>query len=198
MQNPDGSWPTFVRNSRMPFDHDDPYITGQVLWALAALGPEVSRGKQARRALEYLRRKQHEDGSFDSLWFRKYTRGTAMVVEALANLGLKDDPMFVPALEWLLTHQNDDGGWGDGRGAHSTAEETAWAVSALLLTEPVRFRRAVEGGVQWLVDHQREDGGWDEENVAIYYSFVIYSNSFYAIGYPLVALSRYLRSELAR
>jgi hypothetical protein len=42
----------------------------------------------------------------------------------------------------LRTHQNSDGGWGDGRGASSTAEETAWAAAALLRLGSVRDREA--------------------------------------------------------
>ena len=195
LQNSDGSWPTFVRNSRMPFDHDDPYITGQVLSALAAVGE--GRSKPAQRALAYLRQRQNADGSSDSLWFRRHTCGTWRLIETLVDLGLTDDPMLSRAAKWLLTHQNDDGGWGDGYGQPSTAEETAWATAALLRIEPVRFRRAIEDGIGWLVEHQREDGGWDEDNVAVYFSFVIYSNAFYALSYPLISLSRYLKSELA-
>jgi squalene-hopene/tetraprenyl-beta-curcumene cyclase len=142
MQNRDGSWPTFVRGSKMPFDHDCPYITAHVLSTLATMGPEERQGKPVREALSYLRRHQNRDGSFDSLWFRMHTCGTAAVIEALADLQLEDTPMTHRASEWLRTHQNSDGGWGDGRGASSTAEETAWAAAALLRLGSVRDREA--------------------------------------------------------
>jgi squalene-hopene/tetraprenyl-beta-curcumene cyclase len=116
MQNRDGSWPTFVRGSKVPFDRGCPYITAHVLSALAAVGPQESRGEPARRALSYLRGHQHADGSFDSLWFRTYTRGTAAVIEGLADLGVVDDATVHRAAAWLGGHQNPDGGWGDGRG----------------------------------------------------------------------------------
>ncbi|WP_273845673.1 prenyltransferase/squalene oxidase repeat-containing protein [Rubrobacter calidifluminis] len=197
MQNRDGSWPTFVRNSRMPFDHDDPYITSQILSAFSMMGKEVREGRRARRALRYLREKQHEDGSFDSLWFRAYTRGTANVLEALVDLGLARDEMAQKAARWLATHQNDDGGWSDGHGeAPSTAEETSWAVGALLRYDPVRHRREIERGVRWLIDRQRPDGGWDPAVIGLYYASLSYSNSFYALTYPLIALSRYRRRVL--
>ncbi|MCL6438984.1 MAG: hypothetical protein K6T51_10265 [Rubrobacteraceae bacterium] len=197
MQNRDGSWPTFVRNSRMPFDHDDPYITSQILSAFSMMEKEVREGRSARRALRYLREKQHEDGSFDSLWFRAYTRGTANVLEALVDLGLAQDEMAQKAARWLATHQNDDGGWSDGHGeAPSTAEETSWAVGALLRYDPARHRREIERGVRWLIDRQRPDGGWEPAVIGLYYASLSYSNSFYALTYPLIALSRYRRRVL--
>ena len=196
MQNRDGSWPTFVRGSKMPFDHDCPYITAHVLSALAALGPRESQGEPARRALAYLRRHQRPDGSFDSLWFRAYTCGTAAVVEALVDLDLVDDPVVHRAAEWLRAHQNADGGWGDGRGAGSTAEETAWATAALLRLGSAHYHEAAGRGIEWLLANQREDGGWDVAVIGLYYSSLAYSNTFYALSYPLVALSRYRKSEL--
>lgn len=196
LQNPNGSWPTFVHNSRMPFDHDDPYVTGQALSALAAVGEGQS--EHAREGLAYLRRRQNEDGSSDSLWFRKHVCGTWRFVEALSDLGLQDDPQVLKAAEWLATHRNDDGGWGDGYGQPSTVEETGWATAALLRVRPEDYREEIEEGIRWLVEHQREDGGWDEDNVAIYYTAVIYSNAFYALSYPLIALSRYVKSGISR
>lgn len=196
MQNSDGSWPTFVRNSRVPFDRGCPYITAQALSALADLGPQESQGEPVQRALQYLRRHQHEDGSFGSLWFRVYTRGTTAVIEALADLGLGDDLMTHRAAEWLRTHQNTDGGWGDGQGASSTAEETAWAAAALLRLGSAHYSEEIERGIGWLLDRQRADGGWDAGLVGVYFSSVIYSNTFYSLSYPLIALSRYGRREL--
>ena len=194
LQNRDGSWPTFVRNSRVPFDRGCPYITSQALSALATMRPEERWGKATRDALGYLRKHQEPDGSFDSLWFRAHTRGTAAVIEAFADLGLAEDPLVHRAAEWLRGHQNEDGGWGDGRGAASTAEETAWAVAALL--RPVSpGGETVERGIRWLVDNQRDDGAWEPGVVGVYFSSVFYSNLSYAVSYPLIALSRYLAPE---
>ena len=193
MQNSDGSWPTFVRNSRVPFDRGCPYITSQALSALAVMKPDERRDGAIQAALSYLRKNQEPGGSFDSLWFRAHTRGTAAVIEAFADLGLVSDPLVSRAGEWLRNHQNADGGWGDGRGAGSSAEETGWAAAALLRLESSRHNEAVDWGIRWLVDNQREDGGWEPGVVGVYFSSVFYSNLSYAIGYPLVAISRYLR-----
>lgn len=194
MQNSDGSWPTFVRDSRVPFDRGCPYITSQALSALALCGEAAS--EPAKRALAYLRENQNPDGSFGSLWFRAHTRGTAAVVEALADLGLADDPVTQRAAGWLATNQNADGGWDDGRGEGSTAEETAWASAPLMRLEG--HGDAVRRGVRWLLDRQRADGAWEPGVVGVYFSSVTYSNSLYALSYPLMALSRYGRSAARR
>lgn len=195
MQNSDGSWPTFVRDSKVPFDRGCPYITSQALSAIAQMGLRESRGEPVQKALSYLRENQLPDGSFGSLWFRPYVRGTAAVIEALADIDLADDLMVSRAVEWLLANQSADGGWGDGRGAESSAEETAWAVAALLRLDRSRHQEAVEGGVEWLLDRQRDDGSWVAGNVGVYFSSVIYANTSYSLSYPLIALSRYLKSE---
>jgi squalene-hopene/tetraprenyl-beta-curcumene cyclase len=188
MQNTSGAWPTFVRNSRVPFDRGCPYVTAHVLSAFAQMGPEDRNSGAVNRALEYLRNAQNEDGSLGSLWFREFTWGTAAVVEALADFGLESHPVFSPAVEWLVSHRNPDGGWGDGKGAPSSAEETARAVGALLRSGRCR---EVESGVRWLLENQREDGRWNVSPVGVYFSSIVYYNTFYALTYPLIALSRY-------
>ena len=61
--------------------------------------------------------------------------------------------------EELLDRQNQDGGWGYGRGGRSWTEPTCYALLALT-TEAVSSSDAVRRGVQWLTSRQRGDGGW--------------------------------------
>jgi squalene-hopene/tetraprenyl-beta-curcumene cyclase len=197
MQNHDGSWSTFVRNSSMPFDHACPYIVGHVLCALQACGRLIQQPRILERALAYLTRAQRYDGSFGSVWFREATAGTASVLEALADCGLAHAPMAQRARGHLLRSQNDDGGWAGLRGQPSTAEETAWALLALL-----RFplddtaRAAVRRGVAWLAVHQRADGTWEDAPIGLYYSAMWYSDSTYAVALPMRALARANANDL--
>ena len=108
----------------------------------------------------YLARTQRYDGSFASIWFREATAGTASVLEALSDCDLLATPMAARAREALLRGQNDDGGWAGLRMQPSTAEETAWAVLALLRCEgDAPARKAAAAGARWLLRHQRDDGG---------------------------------------
>jgi squalene-hopene/tetraprenyl-beta-curcumene cyclase len=95
------------------------------------------------------------------------------VLPALAALGEDMSQEFVRrAAEWLATHQNEDGGWGEtcasymddalrGRGP-STASQTAWALTGLIATADRTYERAIRRGVGYLVSTQTEDGTWNE------------------------------------
>jgi squalene-hopene/tetraprenyl-beta-curcumene cyclase len=191
MQNRDGSWSTFVRNSAMPFDHACPYIVGHVLGALQACGRLRRRPRILRRALSYLTRAQRADGSFGSVWFREAIAGTASVLEALAACSLAHTPLARRARDHLLRSQNDDGGWAGLYGQISTAEETAWALLALLRCPLDAVGQAVvRAGVHWLVEHQRPDGTWEAAPIGLYYSAMWYADSQYAVALPVCALAR--------
>lgn len=192
MQNSDGSWSTFVRNSRMPFDHQCPYITGHVLCALQAAGRLREKPHLLARALRYLRRVQRYDGSFASVWFRETVAGTASVLEALADCRLLETDPALRARQALLRLQNDDGGWGGQRLEASTAEETSWAVLALLRygTDDRQVAGAAQRGVDWLCAQQREDGTWAQAPIGLYFSAMWYSDSYFAVTLPMRALAR--------
>jgi squalene-hopene/tetraprenyl-beta-curcumene cyclase len=191
MQSASGAWPTFVRNSKMPFDHDCPYITGHVLSALRAAERLENNARALERALAYLQRAQRYDGTFPSIWFREAVAGTASVLEALGECELLHLAMARRARVALLRLQNEDGGWAGMRLEPSTAEETSWALLALLATpEDAASRRAVDRGVEWLLTHQRQDGTWEPAPIALYYSAMWYSDSIYAVALPMQALAR--------
>ncbi len=191
MQNRDGSWSTFVRDSSMPFDHACPYIIGHVLCALEACGRLARRPEVLARALTYLARVQRYDGSFGSVWFREAMAGTSAVVEALADCGLAHSDMARRARAYLLGSQNEDGGWAGLRGQAGTAEETAWALMALLRCPmDEASQRALRAGAGWLIAEQRADGTWTAAPIGLYYSAMWYADSHYAVALPLRALAR--------
>jgi squalene-hopene/tetraprenyl-beta-curcumene cyclase len=101
-----------------------------------------------------------------------YVYGTGAVLPALAAIG---EDMSLPyigrACDWLIAHQQDNGGWGEscasymdvssvGRGT-ATASQTAWALMALLAVNRAGDREAIERGCMYLIEHQSE-GTWNE------------------------------------
>ena len=75
------------------------------------------------------------------------------------------------AVDWLVAHQNEDGGWGEtcasyadptlaGQGP-SAASQTAWALLALMAAGEWE-RDAVRRGIRYLTSTQQADGSWDE------------------------------------
>ena len=136
MQNRDGSWGCFTRDAPVTLDAPCSIFTAHAVLALqvaAGLGPA---DPPVARGLDYFRRTARADGSFGSLWYREHTSGTAAVLQAFGRLGLGTDPVAARSRAWLLDRQNPDGGWGDGHGAASTVEETAWAVLGLADATP--------------------------------------------------------------
>ena len=215
MQNRDGGWGAFDRNNdheflcHVPFaDHNamidpsTPDLTGRVLEALAQLGRR--QGDPAvDRAVAYVRRTQNADGSWFGRWGVNYIYGTWQSLVGLVAAGVStDDPAVVAGANWLLAHQQANGGWGEspdsyefphlrGQGS-TTASQTAWALMGLLAAG-FADHPAVIRGIRYLLLTQNDDGTWDEpEFTGTGFPRVFYLRyHFYPIYFPLLALSQW-------
>ena len=129
------------------------------------------------RAYKYIRDEQEEDGPWFGRWGVNYIYGTGAVLPALEAIGEDmGQPYIRRAVDWTLSHQNADGGWGESCGSYvdyslrgkgpSTASQTAWAILTLLAAGEESAHRkigpATERGIRFLVEHQEADGSWDE------------------------------------
>lgn len=197
MQNRDGSWSTFVPNSSAPFDQPCPYVTAHVLSGLRATGKFGMQSRPVQRAFAWLREVQGEDGTFQSIWFRNYSCGTAAVLEALADYDQVESSIGRRCIQWLLANQNRDGSWGGGLEQPGTAEETAWAIGALLSANVSPQSAAIERGIAWLLAQQRPDGSWDAAIIGLYSRSLYYSNTHYPLTFALKALAVYSRRAQA-
>src|SRR6267154_1177505 len=226
MQSRDGGWAAFDVNNleyylnNIPFsDHgallDPPTedVTARCVSMLAQLGETAENSKIVAAGVEYLRRTQHPEGSWYGRWGLNYVYGTWSVLCALNVAGVDhQDPMIRKAVDWLLSIQNRDGGWGedavsyrlDYRGfedAPSTSSQTAWALLGLMAAGEVR-NPAVARGVEYLKTTQTEKGLWDEARyTATGFPRVFYLRYHgYSKFFPLWALARYrnLRSTNSR
>ncbi|HZL32184.1 MAG TPA: squalene--hopene cyclase [Pseudolabrys sp.] len=202
LQSSNGGWAAFdVDNSyrylnNIPFaDHgaliDPPTedVTARCVSMLAQLGETTGTSPALARSLDYLRRTQLEDGSWYGRWGLNYIYGTWSVLCAFNACGISHDaPEIRKAVDWLISIQNEDGGWGengssyrlDYRGhepAASTASQTAWALLALMAGEATDHP-AVVRGVRYLTKTQGNDGLWEEAR-------------FTATGFPRVFYLRY-------
>jgi squalene-hopene/tetraprenyl-beta-curcumene cyclase len=186
MQSKNGGWAAFDRDNdkliitMIPFcdfgealDPPSADVTAHVLEALTLLGFNRSH-PAVERAYQFLLAEQEEDGSWFGRWGVNHIYGTGAVVPALAALG--DDALnarhIARAADWILAHQNSDGGWGEtcasymdeslrGRGP-STASQTAWALMTLIAAGREDYGPAIRAGVAYLTGTQRADGTWDE------------------------------------
>jgi squalene-hopene/tetraprenyl-beta-curcumene cyclase len=215
MQNRDGGWGAFDRDNDheflcyVPFaDHNamidpsTPDITARVLEALGALGRR--QGDPAvDRALAYIRRTQEADGSWFGRWGVNYIYGTWQVLVGLAAVEVPlDDPMIVAGANWLVSHQQASGAWGESADSYAephlrgqgppTASQTAWAVLGLIAAGWHDHRAAMRG-VRYLLSHQQPDGSWNEpEFTGTGFPRVFYLRyHLYRIYFPLMALARW-------
>ncbi len=211
LQNRDGGTPTFCRGwGKLPFDHSCPDITAHALGAWGVwresfdrvLGAKVKRA--SARAIEYLARQQRADGSWRPLWFGNEaapdqanpTYGTARVLLGLSLAGIEiPDDMTARGAEWLVSAQNDDGGWGGDTAVESSIEETALAVDALLSVGEITTE--IQTGVAWLV--ARSDCGreFDPAAIGLYFAKLWYYEELYPQIFTISALNRFLAKRSA-
>ena len=216
LQAKNGGWGAFEPDNtyyylnHIPFaDHgallDPPTadVSARCVGMLAQLGYAKDNPVLAR-AVQYLRDDQEPEGCWFGRWGTNYVYGTWSVLCALNAAGVDPkEPTIRRAVEWLISKQRADGGWGEdgdtywtdkpkGEGKASTPAQTAWAVLGLMAAGDVDHP-AVERGIKHLVDTQKPDGTWDEE----YYTAVGFPRVFYLRyhGYkqffPQWALARY-------
>ena len=226
MQSRDGGWAAFDVNNleyylnNIPFsDHgallDPPTedVTARCISMLAQLGETAETSKAVADGIAYLRRTQLAEGSWYGRWGLNYIYGTWSVLCALNAAGVDhQDPMIRKAVDWLVSIQNRDGGWGedavsyrlDYKGfedAPSTSSQTAWALLGLMAAGEVE-NPAVARGVEYLKATQTEKGLWDEARyTATGFPRVFYLRYHgYSKFFPLWALARYrnLRSTNSR
>lgn len=234
MQNDDGGWSAFDRTKHrrilehVPFaDHNAmqdpscPDITGRVLEALAQHGCTTEQ-EPVRRAVAFIRSRQHPDGGWFGRWGVNYVYGTWQAVTGIIRCGEDpDQPWIQRAGRWLKSVQRPDGSFGEsansyfdeslrGRGP-STASQTAWAAMALQAMygpDDPDLRRAIE----WLVATQltevnagepalNPDGDPAGSWVETWYTGTGFPKVFYLryhlyrLYFPVMAIGRYLAAE---
>lgn len=184
MQCKGGGWGAFDKDNdktfltKIPFcdfgealDPPSVDVTAHIVEAFGKLGLGKDHPSMVR-ALAYLRREQEQDGSWFGRWGVNYIYGTGAVLPALAAIG--EDmaaPYVARACDWLLSRQQENGGWGEscasymdasmaGRGK-ATASQTAWALMGLIAANRAGDRDAIEKGLAFLIERQ-SNGTWEE------------------------------------
>ena len=217
LQNRDGGWPTFCRGwGKLPFDRSSPDISAHVLRALHAvsgrvLAPRKADGvrlsgaevpllmtrieKAIARGFRFLDSVQRDDGSWLPLWFgNQFAKddenplyGTAKVLAAYRACGFEQSAVVQKGYEWVLTNQNQDGGWGGMAGTVSSVEETGLAIECLVggKTDP----NALSRGLEWIVQRVRSGAVAETAPIGFYFAKLWYFEKLYPLIFAASALN---------
>uniref|UniRef100_A0AAY4BJ28 Terpene cyclase/mutase family member n=1 Tax=Denticeps clupeoides TaxID=299321 RepID=A0AAY4BJ28_9TELE len=161
-----------------------------------------------REGLEYCRRVQRPDGSWEGSWGVCFTYGIWFGLEAYACMGhtLQVKPVCVEvqrACDFLLAKQMEDGGWGEdfesceGRryvqSQNSQIHNTCWALLGLMAAKYPDVT-VIEKGINLLIDKQLPNGDWPQENIAgVFNKSCAISYTSYRNVFPVWTLGRFSR-----
>ncbi len=217
MQSKNGGWGAFDADNtyhylnHIPFaDHgallDPPTVdvSARCVSMLAQLGDTVETSDCLKRGVDYIIKDQEKDGSWFGRWGANYIYGAWSALCALNAAGLPHShESYRRAVNWLVSIQNPDGGWGEDLSSYkmdykgyepapSTSSQTAWALLGLMAAGEVD-NPAVARGVAYLQATQSEHGLWDEPRfTATGFPRVFYLRYHgYRRFFPLWALARY-------
>ncbi len=230
LQNQDGGIPTFCKGwGTLPFDRSSPDLTAHVLRAMLVWSNDLpSSLKQktlsaTKKGISYLAKTQKADGAWAPLWFgnplvandENLTYGTSRVLITLEQLQLlkssytRMDDLIFKGIHWLLSAQNQDGGWGGAKSIPSSIEETAFAVDALakFLGTPhlskvsieeigkegellESIEQAVSKGVEWLIQRTDQGKKMVPTPIGFYFAKLWYFEELYPRIFTVAALER--------
>ncbi|TVX93626.1 prenyltransferase/squalene oxidase repeat-containing protein [Paenibacillus agilis] len=219
MQNDDGGWPAFEKNTNktiltwLPYDGanaalTDPStadLTGRTLEYLGSTAQLKLEHAFVRRGADWLMNHQQQDGSWYGKWGISYIYGTWAAVTGLAAVGVDaSNPALVRAARWLSRIQNQDGGWGESCESDrkktyiplhlSTPSQTAWALDALIAVSP-QPTEEIERGIQnllYMLQHPNKQSNTYPTGAGLPGNFYIYYHSYNYI-WPLLTLANYKR-----
>lgn len=235
MQNKDGGFAAFDYNNNKTFLNKIPFsdmnalsnpstadVTGRVLEAFGlllkercSLAAELEQCvlSASQRAISYLVSDQGSTGAWYGRWGSNYVYGTSNVLCGLAYFSANNpsvQSMVGPAIRWLKSVQDVDGGWGEelisykdptqaGCGT-STASQTAWGLMGLLAHLPPSDQ-SIRKGIVYLVLMQttRKGGGasWPQTKYTGtgFPGYCYMGYELYAHYFPLMALGRFVQSR---
>ncbi|WP_201763461.1 terpene cyclase/mutase family protein [Chengkuizengella marina] len=221
MQNDDGGWAAFEKNvdkkifTILPVDHveegaldaSSADLTGRTLELLGNYAKLKKDHPQVKSAINWLKRNQESDGSWNGKWGICYIYGTWAAITGLLAVGVEvEDSVIQRAKRWLYSIQNKDGGWGEScssnilkkyvRLSFSTTSQTAWVVDTLIAIEN-QPTQEMKRGIKFIVENKRNldyptGAGFPDLSYIYYHSY----NQIF----PLLALShyykKYIKSEI--
>ena len=210
LQNNDGGMPTFCKGwGKLPFDRSSPDITAHAILAMGLWLPSLEGKlkadvqKSLDRMLNWMEKGTEEKragGAAGSgwvpLWFgdqdsadeKAPVYGTATAIDYLMSVQHPVATRLAQSqIGFILTTQNEDGGWGGNKGVKSKVTYTCRALAALGHF-PEQYEAAKQRGWDYL--YQRFQAGtlYEREPIGLYFSRLWYSEELYNVLFLLNAL----------
>ncbi|WP_163183970.1 squalene--hopene cyclase [Neobacillus sedimentimangrovi] len=216
MQNDDGGWPAFEKNTDsklltyLPLEKGeflliDPScadLTGRTLEFFGNYTNLSRKHPIIQRGINWLLNNQQKNGSWYGRWGICYTYGTWAAITGLKAVGISSShPSIQKAVKWLYSIQNHDGGFGESCYSdikneyiplrYSTLTHTSWVLDALIAVSD-KPTPAIRKGMVYLLD-SLDKNDWTTtypKGQGMGGAFYIHYHSYRYI-FPLLALSHY-------
>jgi len=187
----DGSWiPLWFGNQHESDEENKTYGTAKVVMAQTG-GLVMDMGNY--RSNQLLRDLAGEEARSNRHYQQRIWQEARKVISSVEFIS--------PGVQWLLSNQQSDGGWGGGTNGPSSVEETALAVEALAPCLAVNddfwvefkakdVARALERGVAWLVERVETDRWTQPSPIGFYFAKLWYYEDLYPVIFTVAALNR--------
>jgi len=108
--------------------------------------------------------------------YTNFPLDTSLALQALKAANYTDQSIIFPALNYLVSTQNPDGGWGFTKDDDSNVFVTAHAISALAQYKTQFLAETqVKNAVAFLLSRQKPDGGFGSDASSVYETALAFS-----------------------
>lgn len=159
------------------------------------------------RGIAFIRKQQLADGSYFGSWAICFTYGAWFAIEALTayknddKWNYSNDETIRKACDFLVQHQNEDGGWGESYkscvehryvNGPSHVVNTAWALMGLMAAD-FPNKNVIDKGIAYLLKMQDDNGDFPQQAISgLFNHNCMITYTAYRNVFPLWAIGRYI------